>query len=107
MRLQISAFVLMIALPGASQSARVECLAKPPTEAQQFTIISTAGVHGHSTRWIGPDGTRLGRESLLLRGFVSETDSAVRLGPDGMIEHLVIRGFTPSGNAAEVFDIKS
>jgi imidazolonepropionase-like amidohydrolase len=107
MRLQISAFVLMIALPGASQSARVEDLAKPPKDAQQFTIVSTSGVHGHSTRWIGSDGTRFGRESLLLRGFVSETDSAIRLGPDGMIEHLVIRGFTPSGNAAEVFDIKT
>ena len=107
MRLPIFTFVLMLTMPAASQSARLQDLAKPPADAQQFTIISTAGVHGHSSRWVGPDGTRFGRESLLLRGFVSETDSAVRLGRDGMMEHLVIRGFTPSGNAAETFDIKS
>lgn len=80
-------------------------LAKPPTDAQNLTIMSSAGVHGHSARWTTPDGQHMGRESLNLRGQVFEVDSATRLGPDGMIEHLVVRGFTPQGDAAETFDM--
>src|SRR5258708_25239751 len=80
-------------------------LAKPPADAQNLTIMSSAGVHGHSARWTTPDGQHMGRESLNLRGQVFEVDSATRLGSDGMIEHLVVRGFTPQGDAAETFDV--
>src|SRR5258708_1359997 len=80
-------------------------LSKPPADAQVLTIMSSAGVHGHSARWTTPDGQHMGRESLNLRGQIFETDSATRLGRDGMIEHLVVRGFTPQGDAAETFDV--
>jgi len=102
--------VLAAAMAGAAWSAaaapaQLADLATPPADAQQYSIISTAGVHGHSTRWTLPDGTRMGRESLNLRGQVFEVDSRSHLGADGMIDHLVIRGFTPLGDAAETFDI--
>jgi imidazolonepropionase-like amidohydrolase len=80
-------------------------LASPPADAERFTIMSSAGVHGHSARWTTPDGVHMGRESLNLRGQIFEFDSASRLGPDGMIDHLVVRGFTPQGDAAESFDV--
>jgi imidazolonepropionase-like amidohydrolase len=106
MRPVVLAFVLMSLTPFAVAQAKVEDLAKPPASAEKFTIMSTAGVHGHLSSWTGPGGVRFGRESLLLRGQISESDSVTRLGKDGMVEHLVIRGFTPSGDAAETFDIK-
>jgi len=85
--------------------AALSDLAKPPADAELFTIMSTAGVHGHSARWTTPDGVHWGRESIDLRGQIFEVDSASRLGADGMIDHLVVRGFTPQGDAAETFDI--
>ena len=102
--------VLAIALVGAAGTAaaapaQLADLATPPANAQSYSIVSTAGVHGHSLRWTLPDGTRMGRESLNLRGQVFETDSRAHFGADGMLDHLVIRGFTPQGDAAETFDI--
>lgn len=107
MRLAIffSAFIIAVPIVTATPVQAGDLLAPPP-DAQQFTIMSTAGVHGHSARWTGPDGTRFGRESLLLRGQVFETDSSARLGRDGTLETLAVRGFTPSGDAAETFNIK-
>lgn len=80
-------------------------LAKPPAGAERFTIMSTAGRHGWSARWVAPDGVRMARESLLLRGQSFEVDSASRLGPDGMLREVTIRGETPNGDAAETFAI--
>src|SRR5580658_1658989 len=82
-------------------------LASPPADAEKFTIMSSAGVHGHSARWTTADGVHMGRESLNLRGQIFEVDSASRLGPGGMMDRLVIRGFTPQGDAAESFDVAS
>ncbi len=83
----------------------VDQLAKPPADARQWLIVSKAGVHGHSFLWTAPDGTRMVRESLNLRGQVFEQDSAVVLGSDGMPQSFVIRGFTPNGDAAETFKV--
>jgi imidazolonepropionase-like amidohydrolase len=106
MRLSLTLSAL---LAGASMAhaapAALADLAKPPVDAQAFTIMSTAGVHGHSFAWKAADGALMGRESLNLRGQVFEIDSASRLGPDGMIQHMVVRGYTPQGDAAETFDI--
>ena len=77
-----------------------------PANAEQFTIMSTAGVHGHSARWTAPDGSLMGRESLLLRGQATELDSKTHLGTDHMIDRLTIRGFTPQGDATETFAIE-
>lgn len=79
-------------------------LAMPPAAGTQtFIITSTGGTHGKAMRWTAPDGTHWARESLLLRGFKTEIDQRTRLGADGSIAELAIRGTTPSGNAAESF----
>jgi imidazolonepropionase-like amidohydrolase len=84
----------------------VEQLAKPPKDAREFTILSTSGVNGHSYMWTAPDGTRMSRESILLRGQTWEIDQEVKLGPDRMPSLWVVRGFTPNGDAAETFRIE-
>ena len=94
------------AAPAAAAPAALADLAKPPADALTFTIMSTAGRHGQSAIWTTADGTRMGRESLNLRGQIFESDSAVKRGPDGMIGHMVVRGFSPQGDVAESFDIQ-
>ena len=51
-------------------------LAKPPANARHFVIQSTGGKHGDSWTWVSADGTRMGRESMNLRGQVFELDAA-------------------------------
>ena len=92
----------------AAASAQVPTseLAKPPANATHYIIQSTGGKHGDSWIWVTADGTRMGRESMVLRGQVFELDAAGKQGADGMMSSLVIRGSTPSGDAAETFSIK-
>ena len=80
-------------------------LAKPSTNARHFIIQSTGGRHGDSWTWVAADGARMGRESMNLRGQVFELDSRGTAGVDGMPSTMVIRGMTPSGDAAETFSI--
>lgn len=82
-------------------------LAKPPAGARHYVIQSTAGPHGESWMWTAPDGTRMGRESINLRGQVFELDSAGKAGADGMPASVTIRGVTPQGDAGETFTIAS
>jgi len=82
-----------------------EQLAKPPADARHFVIVSTGGKHGDSYIWTAPDGTRMGRESLLLRGQVWETDASAKTGADGMPAKLEVRGVSPAGNVGETFEI--
>ena len=82
-------------------------LAKPPAAARHFTIQSTAGKHGDSWMWTAPDGTLMGRESLILRGQVFELDSSGKPGADGMAATVEVRGSTPTGDAAETFGIRA
>jgi len=106
MRLSLGVLALLASASMAHAApAALADLAKPPPDAETFTIMSPAGVHGHSARWTTPDGVRWGRESMNLRGQIFEVDSASRLGAEGMIDHLVVRGFTPQGDSAETFDI--
>jgi hypothetical protein len=82
-----SSFVLtVLALFTAVARAQtpVGDLAKPPADAEHLIISSTGGKHGDSWIWQTPDGTRMGRESLNLRGQVFETDCATKLGADGL-----------------------
>jgi len=81
-------------------------LAVPPPTAQRFAIVSTTARHGTSMRWTAADGTKMGRESMLLRGLTNETDSASHAGGDGMFDRVVVRGHTSFGDAAETFAIK-
>lgn len=80
-------------------------LAKPPAEARHFLIQSTGGKHGDSWTWVAPDGARMGRESLNLRGQVWEMDSRGTAGSDGLPTSLNVRGVTPQGDAGETFSI--
>ncbi|MBL0923731.1 MAG: amidohydrolase family protein [Sphingomonadaceae bacterium] len=80
-------------------------LAKPPADAKHFVIQSTGGKHGDSYAWVTADGTRMARESMNLRGQVWEVDYSGTTGPDGMPVKMTIRGVTPTGDAAESFDI--
>jgi imidazolonepropionase-like amidohydrolase len=106
MRLQILLTGLLLASTAAVCAPTPAAdLAKPPANATQFTIMSTAGKHGWSARWVAADGRHMARESLLLRGQAFELDSASHLGRDGMLDRVVIRGFTPNGDAAESFSI--
>lgn len=93
---------LAIAPATRAQSDVTASLARPPAGAETWAIISTAGRHGTSQRWTA-DGVRWSRESILLRGFVTEIDQQMRLGSDGGLQSLAIRGSTPSGDAAETF----
>ena len=90
--------------PLAAQVATSD-LVTPPADARHFIIESTAGRHGESWSWVSADGTRMGRESMDLRGQISELDYSGKPGPDGMPAHVVIRGVNPQGDAAESFDI--
>src|SRR6188474_2456785 len=80
-------------------------LAKPPANARHFVIQSTGGKHGDSWSWVTTDGTRMGRESMNLRGQVFELDSSGKAGADGLPSAIAIRGVTPTGDAAETFTI--
>ncbi|QNK03088.1 amidohydrolase family protein [Dyella telluris] len=107
MRAPLVAFALCLALPCfADTPASTDALATPPANAQRFSILSPAGKHGTSARWVTADGTHMGRDSLLLRGMVTEVDSSATLGSDGMLQHVVVRGHTPNGDAGETFHVK-
>jgi imidazolonepropionase-like amidohydrolase len=95
------------AAPAAASSAQEAAIAKllvPPATAQPYTITSTGGRHGTAQRWTAPDGARLSRQSLNLRGFRTEIDQALKIGPGNSIQSLTIRGFTTAGDAGESFD---
>ena len=89
---------------GAAQTPTAD-LHKPPADSRHFIIQSTGGKHGDSYIWVTADGTRMGRESLGLRGQVFETDSTGKSGKDGMPQSVEIRGVTPQGDAGEKFAI--
>lgn len=96
---------LLASAASALAQVPVSDLAKPPANARHFVILSTGGKHGDSYAWTLPDGTRMSRESLNLRGQVWETDTAIVLGKDGLPVKMTIRGVTPNGDAGESFAI--
>ncbi|HLH09059.1 MAG TPA: amidohydrolase family protein [Terriglobales bacterium] len=103
--LTFAIMLFALALPLFAQ-VPADQLAKPPADAQHFTILSTSGTNGKAALWTTADGTRMSRESILLRGQVWELDQAVKLGNDGMPTSLLVRGRTPEGDAAESFAIR-
>ncbi len=78
-------------------------LANPTANAEHFIISSTGGKHGDSWIWRTPDGDWMGRESMNLRGQVFETDSLTKAGADELPTNIIVRGFTPTGDAGETF----
>ena len=105
--------LVLAALLAASASIAIaeptpkDQLLVPPKEAAHFVVMSTAGKHGDEYMWAMPDGRTAFRQSILLRGLVFETDETMRVGADGMPTEIVIRGVTPSGDAAENFAISN
>ena len=82
-----------------------EQLLVPPKDAVHYVVVSEAGKHGDMWRWTLPDGQIAYRHSQSLRGWISETDQVVKLGPDGLPTTMEVRGITPSGDAAETLAI--
>jgi imidazolonepropionase-like amidohydrolase len=82
-----------------------EQLLKPPANATHYVVVSMAGKHGDQWAWTLPDGSIASRYSQSLRGWITETDEVMTLGPDGLPAKIVIRGVTPNGDAAETFSL--
>src|SRR4029453_2293917 len=101
----IPAALAAIAISTPLAQAPVADLLKPPANARHFVIQSTGGRHGESWIWQAADGTRMGRESMNLRGQIFELDSSGKAGEDGRPSSLALRGPTPQGGAAETFGI--
>ncbi len=95
---------LLLSSTAQAQVAK-EDLAKPPANAVHYVIQSTGGKHGDSWSWVLPDGTRMARESMNLRGQVWEMDYTGKPGKDGLPAKVTVRGVTPSGDAAESFSL--
>src|SRR6059058_4724785 len=104
-RLMIAALLTATATAALADPTPKDQLLVPPADATHFVVVSTAGKHGDEYVWTLPDGRTAFRESILLRGLTFETDETMRFGPDGMPSEIVIRGVTPSGDAAEHFAI--
>jgi hypothetical protein len=70
----------LVVLISSSAWAQVPAadLAKPPADARHFVIQSTAGKHGDSWIWKTADGTRMGRESLILRAQANRESAILR-----------------------------
>ena len=96
---------LLVATASAAFAAPVpkEQLLVPPKDAAHYVVVSDAGKHGDLWRWTLPDGRIAYRHSQSLRGWISETDQVVKLGPDGLPVSIEARGITPNGDAAETF----
>lgn len=82
-----------------------EDLMVAPDGARHYTITSAGGKHGDIWSWTLPDGRIAYRMSMNLRGWITETDETVTLGPDGDPVKIAIRGFTDSGDATENFHV--
>ncbi len=91
--------------PKPGTPATREQLMTPPAGARHYTISSVAGKHGDIWSWQTPDGNTAYRMSMSLRGWVTETDEIVTLGPDKRPVKMAIRGFTDSGDATESFSV--
>ena len=82
-----------------------EPLATPPADAEVYAIVSSAGTHGYSDRWVTKDGRHMSRETWNLRGQAFDQDTTQVMGADGMVSSLKVRGTTPQGDSAETFTV--
>ena len=98
----------ILAWPAFAQTP-IDQLAKPPADAKIWTITSGDGTvpHGQIALWTDTQGTHWSRESLNLRGIVTEIDEQNRYAADSSLQSLVVRGTVPEGDAAESYDVKN
>lgn len=78
-------------------------LATPPAGAETWTITSGGRTFGEASRWTTTDGTRWSRDRFSERSYESDIEQQLRFAPDGAIREMVVRGKSPSGDAAETF----
>src|SRR5215469_8406184 len=107
-RTSIVLATFLAAAPAFAQTP-VEQLAKPPADAKVWTISNNNGAqqHGAISFWTDSNGTHWSRFSLNLRGFKSEVDEQNRFAPDGSLQSLIVRGFTPSGDQGEIYGVRN
>jgi len=99
-------FISAASIASANPTLKEQLLV-PPASAQHFIVVSSAGKHGDEYLWTMPDGRTAIRQSVLLRGLYFETDETITSDASGMPANIVIRGETPSGDAAETFRINN
>jgi imidazolonepropionase-like amidohydrolase len=107
MRLAIVPFAALLLATSAYTQVPKDQLATPPADATHFIIESTGGKHGDEWVWQLPDGTRMARFSMNLRGQVWEQDYTGKPGADGLPVSLTIRGVSPQGDVAETFNLSA
>lgn len=100
-----AAFAALAAANAAFAAMKESALATAPFDAETWVIVSGAGPHGKSQRWLDKNGVRWSRESLNLRGFRTEIDQQIEFAPTGSIMRLEVRGFVPQGDAAETYGV--
>lgn len=89
--------------PAPASQAAAPSLASAPAGAETYVITSTGGRHGEVKFWTDKDGVRWSRESLLLRGWTADLETAVRQAPDGSLASVTVRGKGFGGDASETF----
>ena len=104
-RALLAAFLTACASAAIAAPVGKDQLLKPPADAKHYVVVSMAGKHGDQWAWTLPDGSLASRYSQSLRGWITETDEVMTLGPDGLPTKIVIRGVTPNGDAAETFTL--
>ena len=91
--------------PAPAATIAKEQLMTPPAGARHYTISSMAGKHGDVWSWPMPNGHIGYRMSMNLRGWITEEDEQVTLGPDGRATAIAVRGYSDSGDATENFNV--
>ena len=106
-RLTVAAVLLAACASGViAAPTPKDQLMKPPSNAAHYVVVSQAGKHGDQWVWTQPDGSIAGRYSQSLRGWITEVDDVMKVGADGLLSSLTVRGITPSGDAAESFEVR-
>jgi imidazolonepropionase-like amidohydrolase len=100
-----AALIALLPLQATVAQARVSALITPPAGARHFIIESIGGKHGDSWSWTLPDGRRMARETMSLRGFEVDIDYTGTPGTDRMPAALTIRGSTTMGDVAETLSV--
>jgi len=102
------AFAAFLAATTAFAQTPPDQLATPPADAKVWTLSNDNGsqIHGQMWAWTDSNGTHWSRFTLNLRGFKTDIDEQNHFAPDGSLQSLVVRGSTPSGDAAESYAVK-
>ncbi|MDP9421753.1 MAG: amidohydrolase family protein [Pseudomonadota bacterium] len=105
-RVLLAAFLTACSAAALAAPVSKDQLLKPPADAAHYVVASQAGKHGDQWVWTLPDGSIAGRYSQSLRGWITEVDDVIKLGPDGLPTAITVRGVTPNGDAAETFAVR-